>query len=198
MWYTESHPLDKEDTPMVKWLGHLRTVTNHKKLVRQYCFRIGLYKQGLLHDLSKFYPVEFLVGAKHFTGTRSPNDLERLEKGYSAAWLHHKGCNKHHLEYWIDYVPEKNYHMGGIEMPVNYVAEMICDRIAACRTYQKEAYTDASPYEYFQMTRGHNLIHPNTEALMEQLMLMLKDEGEDKMFDYLKNIVLAEWRARKK
>ena len=37
---------------------HFKTITRHKLLVMRYCFRIGLYKQGLLHDLSKYEPVE--------------------------------------------------------------------------------------------------------------------------------------------
>ena len=75
---------------MIKWLAHLRTINHHRRLVRRACFRVGLYLQGLTHDLSKYTPVEFLVGAKYFQGDHSPNEAERLAKGYSAAWLHHK------------------------------------------------------------------------------------------------------------
>ncbi len=113
---------------MNKWYAHLKTITRHKLLVMRHCFRIGLYWQGLTHDLSKYSPAEFLVGAKYYQGDRSPNDAERREKGYSSAWLHHKGRNKHHLEYWIDYTPGGDHHMGGVEMPVQYVAEMFCAR----------------------------------------------------------------------
>ena len=83
--------------------GHLRTINHHKLLVMRHCFRVGLYRQGLTHDLSKYAPVEFFNGVRYFQGTRSPNDAERQAKGYSAAWLHHKGRNKHHMENWIDY-----------------------------------------------------------------------------------------------
>lgn len=82
---------------------HFRTITYHKYLVMKGCFAVGLYRQGLTHDLSKYSPAEFLVGAKYFQGNRSPNNAEREEKGYSSAWLHHKGRNRHHYEYWIDY-----------------------------------------------------------------------------------------------
>ena len=73
--------------------GHFRTITTHKLRVMKYCFKVGLYKQGLLHDLSKYAPVEFIPGIRYYQGTRSPNEMERLEKGYSAAWLHHKPRN---------------------------------------------------------------------------------------------------------
>ena len=86
----------------MKAVKHFKTITKHRFLVMKYCFKAGLYWQGLTHDLSKYSPAEFRVGARYFQGDRSPNDIERREKGYSAAWLHHKGRNKHHLEYWID------------------------------------------------------------------------------------------------
>ena len=112
---------------------HFKTITYHKYLVMKGCFKVGLYKQGLLHDLSKYSPGEFWIGVKYYQGTRSPNAAEREDIGYSTAWLHHKGRNRHHYEYWIDYggkdVP------GGVApvpMPVNYVVEMLMDRIAAC------------------------------------------------------------------
>ena len=70
------------------FFGHLFTVLHHKKLVLRYCFRLGLYRQGICHDLSKFSPVEFFAGVRYFQGNRSPNDAERQDKGYSAACLH--------------------------------------------------------------------------------------------------------------
>ena len=93
----------------------------------------------------------------------SPNNAEREDKGYSSAWLHHKGRNKHHMEYWIDYAVEKDpgkEHGGmtGMKMPIRYVAEMFIDRISASKNYQKEKYTDRSPIEYFEHGRGHYLM----------------------------------------
>lgn len=103
---------------------HFKTITRHKLLVMRYCFRIGLYKQGLLHDLSKYEPVEFLVGCKYYQGDRSPNNAEREATGISRSWLHHKGRNKHHFEYWVDYVPGDEHIINGVPMPRKYVAEM--------------------------------------------------------------------------
>ena len=95
-------PKTAEEGLLLKWFQHLRTVQHHRFLVLRHCWRVGLYRQGLTHDLSKFSPVEFAAGARYYQGNRSPNEIERREKGYSAAWLHHKGRNRHHLEYWID------------------------------------------------------------------------------------------------
>ena len=85
-------------------IAHFKTITRHRNLVCKYCFRLGLYSQGLKHDLSKYSPAEFISGAKYYQGNRSPNDAERKATGVSLAWLHHKGRNRHHLEYWVDYV----------------------------------------------------------------------------------------------
>ena len=152
---------------------------------------MGLYRQGLLHDLSKYSPVEFSAGAKYYQGDRSPNEIERKERGYSAAWLHHKGRNKHHLEYWIDYDPGPGHRMTGMEMPVNYVAEMFCDRVAASKTYRGKAYRDGDPLDYYLASRDHYLIHPNTRALLERLLGMLAEEGEDRTFAYIRREVLG-------
>ena len=117
---------------------HFCTITHHRLLVCGGCFRVGLFWQGLTHDLSKYAPVEFRTGVKYYQGTRSPNSAERAEKGYSEAWMHHKGRNRHHFEYWTDLSPvTRNYD--AVPMPRKYLAEMIMDRIAACKTYQGAA-----------------------------------------------------------
>ena len=127
-------------------IKHYKTIRHHKMLVMKNCFRCGLYWQGLTHDLSKLAPVEFWAGAKYWQGTCSPNNAQRQAEGYSAAWLHHKGRNKHHLEYWIDYAPDGDHAMAGMRMPARYVAEMVCDRIAASKNYKGDKYTDAAAW----------------------------------------------------
>ncbi len=179
---------------MANWIGHFKTITAHKLRVMKYCFKVGLYRQGLAHDLSKYTPVEFCAGAKYYDGTRSPIELEKMELGYSAGWLHHKGRNKHHLEYWIDYDYGQGGRMAGLKMPAIYVVEMFCDRIAACQTYQKDKYTDASPWEYYERSCGHYMIHAETAALLESLLLMLRDEGEEKTIRYIRREVLRNAR----
>ncbi len=169
--------------------GHLKTINRHKLLVAKYCFRAGLYKQGLLHDLSKYSPCEFLTGVRYFQGDKSPNTAERAEIGFSRAWLHHKGRNKHHIEYWIDYAQGGDHKMTGLEMPVRYVVEMFCDRIAACRVYHGDAYTDADPYEYYQRSHSYYMIHPKTDRLLRRLLLILRDHGEDAAFRFCRRLL---------
>ena len=175
-------------------LAHFKTITRHRHLVCRYCFRLGLYRQGLAHDLSKYSPVEFWRGAKYYQGFRSPNDAERRETGLSVAWLHHKGRNRHHFEYWIDYClqPDGSIKMGGCKMPLRYVCEMFCDRIAACRIYLGERYTPAAPYDYYVRSKTHVLIHPETAAQLEEMLRLLRDEGEEAAFSHVRALLRAE------
>ena len=169
-------------------VAHFKTITQHRNLVCRYCFRLGLYKQGLTHDLSKYSPVEFWRGAKYYQGYRSPNDAERKATGVSLAWLHHKGRNRHHFEYWIDYVlgEDGKVSFGGCKMPMKYVAEQFCDRVAACKVYLGDKYTDAAPYDYYIRSKGHILIHPETGDEIEKMLFVLKEQGEDAAFAYVR------------
>lgn len=169
---------------MGKTWSHFKTISYHKLLVARGCFKVGLYRQGILHDLSKYSPAEFIVGARYYQGTRSPNNAEREKKGYSEAWMHHKGRNRHHFEYWTDYSndPDKRGCVVPVPMPDRYIAEMIMDRIAASKVYKGKDYTDAAPLEYYLQGRANKLIHPKTARKLEKMLRLLADEGEEKTF----------------
>ena len=170
---------------------HFCTITYHKYLVAKGCFAVGLYRQGLLHDMSKYSPTEFRVGAKYYQGTRSPNNAEREDIGYSSAWLHHKGRNKHHFEYWIDYTAQGGEGpLSGMKMPDNYIVEMVMDRIAASKVYMKEKYTDRSPLEYYERSKSKVILHPHTRKMLEHLLTMLAVKGEEKTFVYIRKEIL--------
>ena len=168
-----------------KFMRHLQTVTTHRHLVFKHCLKAGIPVQGLLHDLSKYSPSEFYYGVKFFSGDRSPNEGEREDHGYSYAWMHHKGRNKHHFEYWNDYNIEANKALP-VKMPLKYVVEMFCDRVAASKVYLKDKYTNLSPYEYFDKGRSRRTIHKETSDFLEKLLKMLAQKGEDYTFMYIK------------
>lgn len=169
-------------------IKHFITITKHRHVVIKHCRRAGIFWQGLKHDLSKYSPTEFIPGMKYYIGTRSPNEGEREDYGYSLAWIHHKGRNKHHFEYWTDYNP-KSKLIEPVKMPVRYVAEMFCDRVAAGKIYKGKNYNDQSPIEYFMLAKGRRVIHPETSDLIESLLVMLSEKGEDETFKYIKNLV---------
>ena len=182
---------------MKAW-GHFCTINKHKMLVMKGCFEVGLIKQGLLHDLSKYAPVEFATGCKYFQGDRSPNGAERMDKGYSIAWLHHKGRNKHHLEYWLDYgIPTEEERKKGVrkpvcgmKMPLKYVVEMYIDRVAASKNYQKTKYKDDSALQYYLWEKDAILLHEDTRALLELLLYMLAKKGEAYTICFIKKKLL--------
>lgn len=170
---------------------HLKTITHHKWLVLKGCFAVGLYRQGLCHDLSKYSPSEFWTGAKYFQGDRSPNGAERQEKGFSEAWMHHKGRNKHHYEYWTDMSLE-THRYESVPMPRKYLVEMVMDRIAASKTYQGSAYTDASALLYLEGSHERHLLHPETKQELTYILTMLRDRGEQETFRYIRESVLQD------
>ena len=162
-------------------IKHFITITNHRHKVIVHSYKSGILFQGLFHDLSKYTPAEFIPGAKYFRGTRSPNEVEREKFGYSSAWLHHKGRNKHHFEYWTDYNPKERVVMP-VKMPIRYVKEMFCDRVAASKIYQKDNYTDSHPLDYFLNGKPKRAIHPETSELIEKWLTLLKENGEEYTF----------------
>ncbi len=171
-------------------LKHFVTITKHRHLVMAHCKKAGILRQGLFHDLSKYTPTEFIPGARYYSGKRSPNESERKENGYSLAWMHHKGRNKHHFEYWVDYNIETRKNEP-VEMPVNYVVEMFCDRVAASKIYNPETYNDTFPLEYFIKGKGKREINPNTSRLIEDLLTMLANKGEEETFRYIRKLVAS-------
>lgn len=169
------------------FFGHLYTITHHRHLVIRHAFRCGIGFQALGHDLSKYGPTEFFPGVKYYTGSKSPTLYERIEEGMSKAWMHHKGRNKHHYEYWTDYdLTDEAYKP--VLMPIKYLKEMFCDRVAASKTYMKKEYTDAHPYNYFVSKRTVERMNEETAKVLESWLLMLKEKGEKETFKYIKKM----------
>ena len=168
-------------------LKHFMTITRHRHKVIYHCSKCGILWQGLRHDLSKYSPTEFFAGAKFYLGDRSPTEAERKAYGYSAAWMHHKGRNRHHFEYWTDYSPATR-RMEPVEMPLRYVKEMFCDRVAAGKIYLGKNYTNDNPINYFENGNAKTIMHPETAKLLEGWLKMLQKEGEKKTFAYIKSI----------
>lgn len=170
---------------------HFKTITYHKWLVLKGCFAVGLYRQGLCHDLSKYMLSEFFVGVKYFQGDRSPNNAEREDIGYSSAWLHHKGRNKHHYEYWLDYSTRNvKGGMAPAPMPVKYIVEMLMDRIAACKVYQKDKYTAGSALAYYLSGKDPAPLHEKTRMLLEFLLRYMDKYGEKQTYRFVKKELL--------
>ena len=144
--------------------------------------------------MSKYSLTEFRVGVQYYQGNRSPNTAERADIGYSTAWMHHKGRNKHHYEYWIDMKANRDATFEGKPIPTRYVVEMFCDRVAASKVYQGSAYKDDSSLNYFkleQSSEGEILFHPESKQLLETMLTWLAEDGEKIAFARIKHDIVC-------
>ncbi len=159
---------------MNKAFKHFFIIARHKWEVFKCCFLAGIPIRGLLHDLSKYTPVEFFESIKYYTGTSSPIDGAKKDMGYSAAWQHHKGHNPHHYEYWIDKLDD-----GGVPLiiPYKYAVEMACDYVGAGKVYSKEKWTQETPYVYWMNKKKTAKIHPQMVLFFDQIFLDIKLDG---------------------
>ena len=161
---------------MINWknfIGHWKTVAKHRKWVKRYCFKMGLYWQGLTHDISKYHPVEFFESVKYYQGTRSPIDACKEANGYSMAWFHHRGNNKHHYEYWVD-----NFDKGMTFniMPYKYFVEMLCDYLGAGRAYMGRDFSYVKEREWWRGKRETIAMHPMQIAMLDDIFNNLANE----------------------
>ena len=161
---------------ITKTLKHFHTVNKHRWYVFKYSIKAGIPFRGLIHDLSKYSFTEFWEGVKYFDGHRSPIRFAKIDQGYSKAWLHHKGRNKHHFEYWEDI---KNGERFGGFMPYKYIVECICDKIAASKVYKGKDYTDSYPLEYWNNVdkRIALVIHPGIAEFTDIVLGRIAKEG---------------------
>lgn len=155
-----------------RFFGHLKTTMTHKWWVFYYAYCFGYPWRGLIHDTSKLSPTEFLEGVKYWNGKRSPVLVAKEETGISYAWLHHRGRNKHHYEYWIDKLDD-----GGVphKMPFKYVVEAVCDWLAACRTYTDNKDIFQAEYDWWEDRAPKVKMHDETKALVHKILWNLKE-----------------------
>lgn len=161
--------------------NHLKTVRIHRREVRKACFKMGLYWQGLTHDLSKYSLTELSI-AKYYDGTRSPHAVARDVIGYSPSWLNHYHKNKHHWQFWLDMEdwPKK---VIPVKMPYKYVIEMFCDFVGAGKAYSGDKWTVKSPYEYWEKAcEGKRLMHGESTYLIKKLLWVLYNEESEENF----------------
>lgn len=160
-------------------------VTKHRFKVFVLCTKCGLFWQGLVHDLSKFSPVEFFEGVKYYTGKYSPIAECRRQTGYSKAWIHHKNRNKHHIDYWFD--RESKVQMN---IPYKYAVECICDNIAAAKCYNGKAYKPEMVLSHWKKYQSLAPANENMRNFFETVYTDLAQFGEKFVLNkkYLKSI----------
>ena len=150
---------------------HFGLINKHKWYVFKNCCRAGIIWRGIKHDLSKYSPVEFWESVKYYTGDKSPIDNCKAENGYSAAWMHHKGRNTHHYEYYVD-----NMDGGGeaILMPFDDMLELICDYLGAGQVYMGKKFSFQKEYEWWlDKSSKPLLMHPTTKYFIGLVLFIL-------------------------
>lgn len=161
------------------FMKHFLLVCRHKWHVFRLCCKAGIPLQGLLHDLSKFSPTEFWESVKYYNGSKSPITVSKQINGYSKAWLHHKGRNKHHLEYWVDNTaPDKTPII-----PYKYVAEMICDKLSASIVYNGKNWTPTSQLEYWNKEKKKVQMNIHMEEMLTEIFENLAKQGIEKFLN---------------
>lgn len=158
---------------MNNFFKHLSLILKHKWNVFKLCCMAGIPWRGIVHDLSKFTWIEFSESVKYYNGTRSPLAICKETEGYSKAWLHHKGRNKHHFEYWIDPIAPTPYPI----IPFVYTVEMICDTLAAGIVYQGNNWTPDYQLKYFKSRRDSEFINPKIVAVLEEVYEEVAQKG---------------------
>lgn len=158
-------------------IRHFITITKHKWVVFKLCCKAGIVWRGLVHDLSKYSPTEFIESVRYYQGFRSPITKCKEVNGYSKAWLHHKGRNKHHIEYWYDYDPI----VKEIVMPYTYFAELICDNLAAGMIYNGKNWTKETQINYWRKANAKLIISPKIKKAIEFTFEEVAEKGIDEV-----------------
>lgn len=159
------------------WL-HFKNTCKHKWWVFYYSWFFGIPWRGFMHDWSKFSPVEFFESVKFFKGDSSPINEAKKIQGISFAWHHHKAHNPHHYEYWTDC-----YDTGTVAriMPWKCVLELVCDYLAAGRTYndfkKEEKFTLQKELDWWNNCKDGKCIHPLTKKLISAILEMIVKNG---------------------
>ena len=163
---------------------HFNLVTHHKWVVFKLCCKVGEPWRGFMHDISKYSPTEFNESVKYYVGTHSPIIEAKKDKGYSAAWLHHKGRNKHHPEYWVDNTAPNQTPI----IPYQYAVEMVCDKIAAGIIYEGKKWTKEYELEYWKKEKNDIVMNENIKEFITAILEELAENGIDKTLTK-KNII---------
>lgn len=169
-------------TTMKNFFKHLKIIRTHRKFVRKACFKMGLFWQGLMHDLSKYSFTEMKI-CKYYTGKKSPHQVARETIGYSPSWIHHYHTNKHHFQYWWD--EDEEGKIIPMKMPYKYIMESFCDMLGASKAYNPENWAPELLLSYWEnKCKGKRIQHKDSEAFLDYLIMQLVANGEENFFEW--------------
>jgi hypothetical protein len=163
---------------LTKHLKYLSYVLRHKWFVFVEACRLGIPWRGLVHDLSKFRPSEWMPYARYFYGDypefkTMPTGLkwqytgqtkEDVDREFDAAWLRHQHRNPHHWQYWV--LREDDGGTRNLPMPDAYRREMLADWRGAGRALGKP-----DTQAWYERNKDKMLLHPETRAWIEEQLM---------------------------
>lgn len=155
---------------------HFKTIIIHKFYVFIFACKAGILYRGLVHDMSKFSPTEFFESVKYYQGNKSPITAAKKANGYSKAWLHHKGRNKHHWQYWYDALATDKTPL----IPYKYTVEMICDTLAAGKTYQGKNWDNSYQLKYWQEEQKKVHMNEAIKNILTEVYTQVSQNGINK------------------
>jgi len=141
--------------------SYFKYIVQHKLNVGIECFKDGLYIHAITHDISKFYPSEFIPYAKFFYSknrAKEYNISDESDLNFQTGWFIHQKRNKHHWNYWVS-VTRKD-EIIPLPMPEKYVKQMICDWKGMSRKF------GGSALEYFKLNQQKMILHNETTKII--------------------------------
>jgi len=150
----------------VTYIKYLWVVLRHKWFVFHECCKLGIPWLGIIHDLSKFLPSEFVPYARYFYGPWAKDEQKpkMVQYRFDVAWLHHQHRNRHHWQRWmmtLDSARKGAKHFP-MPMPDRYRREMLADWRGAGR-----AYGNANTPGWYAEHRMEISLHPATREWVD-------------------------------
>ncbi|MGL5381039.1 DUF5662 family protein [Clostridium sp.] len=203
------------------YIDYFKYVVNHKKNVFKVCINNDDFIHGITHDLSKFLPSEFIPYAKWFYGEygvkfkdkakeledaiwccddkvkleECENELRKYHKckrEFEVAWCNHYRRNKHHWNYYYNYIRNRCK-----DMDDKYIKQMVYDWMAMgmvfgdtaqsyyLNNYNKIELSEKSRYKLEKYLELHNLANiPRSDfdwehhTTLGKIVKRYRDNGE--------------------
>ena len=121
------------------------------------------------HDSSKYSEEEYDQYDAYFYGS---NPTHKVKEDFDYAWLNHIHNNKHHWQYWVLINDDKSLGTKALEMPKEYVIEMICD----WWSFSRKAGDLYEIFDWYDKHKDYMVLHKNTKKYVNDILGMIKKE----------------------
>lgn len=148
-----------------KHIDYFKYLLKHKYWVAHMLFQRKLFIQGIMHDMSKFKPREFIKYAEHLS-TNKKLDIKE-------TWVNHIHVNKHHWQYWVLLSDEGN--MQALEMPENYVIEMIADWYSTTICEKGFDRLQENVFRWYMERKDKLFLHQKTRQFLEENIIIVAE-----------------------